>query len=575
MTHPIMDGKPADKRDLLELAMESASAGFWSVSFLTGEYTFSQSVLNRLSANEIQGMQKNGLWFILHKDDVPRITQAWQAIMSGDREFDITYKVVTEKEGEMWQRSVGQLIRGSNGDIVGTTAFVRDVTREVKQHNDLMVEREASQAKSDFWARMSHEVRTPLNAIIGMADSLTDEDLTPDVRDVIDDIESAAEGLHALLSRTLDHAKLVSNKVTVNLDVKNPSQIVNGCLKLWKLQCARKGLLLQTHFGPNVPETLLLDEFRIQQCLNNLLGNAVKFTEKGQVTIIVKMLTQKDHDHIVFAVKDTGIGMSEEDSQSIFDPFVQADGSISRKYGGTGLGMSITKELTELMAGKLRVKSELGKGTAFAMILPIVSSIEEIEALRDKDNAPTLTPPTHALSKTLDQRTPETKLEADRSPSELVRAMNQADDQGRIPPLSAFQGLTVLCAEDNPMNQRVVKRLIGKQVSSLLFAENGKEALEILNAHHVDVVLMDIHMPIMNGIEATMEIRESGKAWANVAIIALTADPDYQQKTICRNIGMNGTIAKPVRRQDILDAFDQALKNVWQNTGTNGLQKAG
>jgi len=136
-----------------------------------------------------------------------------------------------------------------------------------------------------------------------------------------------------------------------------------------------------------------------------------------------------------------------------------------------------------------------------------------------------------------------------------------------MPPPSAFSGLSVLCVEDNAVNQRVVKRLIGKKVSALHFADNGRDAIRILENESVNVVLMDIHMPIMNGIEATMEIRESGEPWANVAIIALTADPDYQQKDICRQIGMNGTIAKPVKRAAIMDAFDQVLKLQWKKAG--------
>ena len=558
---------------LFEMAMDTANAGFWSLNFLTGKFTYSQSVLNRLTESEVDRLQNQGLWAIIHKDDLPEITRHWQLIVSGEKKFDLTYRVVTENEGEMWQRSVGQLERGSNGNIVGATAFVRDITNEINQHNDLVAERESSRAQSEFLARMSHEIRTPLNAIIGMADSLSDEPLTEDVRDVVNDIEQAADGLHGLLSRTLDHAKLVSNNMQINPISENPHRVIETCIKLWRPQCSNKGLTLNAHIDPAIPGKLLLDGFRIQQCLNNLVSNAIKFTESGRIDVVVKLANVKGREHIVLAVKDTGIGMSPEECGSIFKPFVQADGSISRQYGGTGLGMSIAKQLTELMGGTLKVKSKVGEGTTFAMILPILSRTDDVIALSDNEAAELPARQSTPQPKQITVPTAAAPTEAPVSKkipnTELSEAMSRKDDAGRQPPLSAFQGLSVLCVEDNAMNQKVVQRLIGKRVSNLLFAGNGKEALQVLEVANVDVILMDIHMPIMNGIEATMEIRDSGKPWANVAIIALTADADYQQKSICRNIGMNETIAKPVKRQDILDAFDRVLKILAENHGQN------
>ncbi len=521
--------KDLRQKQLLEMAMESANAGYWSLNYLTGKYTYSRSLLNRFTKDEIERIQSNGLFSIIHKEDVAEIGRVWQQIMQGERPFDLTYRVVLEKEGEIWQRSLGQLEHGADGSLVGVTAFNQDMTAEVTQKNSLIQAERASTAKSEFLARMSHEVRTPLNAIIGMADSLSDEDLSPDVREVIDDIEQAADGLHELLSRTLDHAKLLSNKMEINVTEEDPRTPINNCLKLWQPQCSTKNIAIQAHINPNVPEMAKIDSFRIQQCLNNLLSNAVKFTDEGRIDVVVKTVSVNDQPHLMYAVKDTGIGMTDGQAKKIFEAFVQADGSVSRKYGGTGLGMSIAKQLSELMGGTLRVKSEIGKGTTFALLIPLNKADADAEA--------------HTIV-------------------DIASKMNEADEQGRRPAPRAFEGLSVLCVEDNPMNQKVVKRLIGKHVEALHFAENGRMGLDCLENTEVDVVLMDIHMPVMNGIEATMEIRESGKPWANVAIIALTADPDYQQKDICRQIGMDGTIAKPVKRKDILDAFKAVGKSV-------------
>ena len=525
------------KINLLEIAMEAADAGFWSMRLDTKTFTYSDSVLRRLEAEEIERLQTQGFWSIVHPDDFDKVAKTWQKIVEGTVPFDLTYRVVTKKEGLMWQRSVGQLERGSDGRVVGATAFVRDITNEVKKQSELLTAEEASKAKSEFLARMSHEIRTPLNAIIGMSDSLKDEPLSEDVMEVIEDIEQAAEGLHHLLSRTLDHAKLISDKMQIDLHFENVKEVVQTSTRLWNPQCSAAGISLRTHFDPALPEELLLDGFRLQQCLNNLLSNAVKFTQKGRIDVIVKSAPVKGQDSLIIAVKDTGIGMSADQSKSIFEAFAQADDSISRTYGGTGLGMSITKQLTELMGGEVRVKSEPGVGSTFMIVLPILSSVDDLKSTGAKathkvptmlDTPPTLTPILPELTK----------------------------------PKKPFEGLSVLCVEDNPVNQKVVKRLIGKRVANLTFANNGREALDVLGMMHVDVVLMDIHMPVMDGIEATLEIRGSKEPWANVVIIALTADPDYQQKRICRNIGMDDTIAKPVKREDILKAFDRTMGTI-------------
>jgi len=529
------------KISLLEMAMDAADAGFWSMSFNTGKFTYSNSVLSRLNADEIEKMQNQGLWSIIHRSDLPEMTKTWQNIVAGTAPFDLTYRVVTEKDGIMWQRSVGKIEYGSDGRLVGATAFVRDITNDVKKQSDLLTAKEASKAKSEFLARMSHEIRTPLNAIIGMSDSLRDEDLSEDVLDVVNDIEQAAEGLHHLLSRTLDHAKLMSAKMQVDLQRAILKETIDNAVRLWQPQCSSRGIPLRVHIDPNAEGEFLLDTFRLQQCLNNLLSNAVKFTEKGRIDVVIKAAEIKGRPSIVIAVKDSGIGMSPEETQTLFDAFSQADGTISRRYGGTGLGMSITKQLTELMGGEIRVKSDVGKGTTIAMILPVLQTAEELKDLCGE-------------------------AEVQHIPSQLdtplATELKKIDSKTPYNPEKPFEGLSVLCVEDNPINQKVVKRLLSKRVSSLNFANNGREALDVLGALHVDVVLMDIHMPVMDGIEATLEIRGSNEPWANVVIIALTADPDYQQKRICKNIGMDDTIAKPVKREDILNAFDRVMGSI-------------
>lgn len=543
-------------RDLFEIAMGAANAGFWSMDFKTGQFTYSASVMSRLTDREQALLQKNGLFAIIHPQDLQHITSEWAEIAQQKTGFDFKYRVRTEENPCMWQRSIGQITCAPDGTALGATAFVMDITEDVDKTQALQQERSASKAKSEFLARMSHEIRTPLNAIIGMSDSLRDEPLSDDVREVVTDIEQAAEGLHHLLSRTLDHAKLMSNSVEIIRDSTDIRELLETVSRLWKPQISVKGLSFRMIVDPNLPEILELDGFRLQQCLNNFLSNATKFTKTGTISLIAKQANLKGVPQLVLAVQDTGIGMTPEEAKRIFEPFAQADGTIQREYGGTGLGMTISHDLCELMGGQIKVKSALEAGSTFAMILPIDPA--DAKDVTAPETAPVLEDPP------LQTKPKVAEFDALIVPEPIKVASVSKHDEIR-----PFEGLNVLCVEDNPINQKVVKRLIGKRVSELYFAENGREALNVLNTVSVDVVLMDIHMPVMDGIEATLEIRKSDAAYANVIIIALTADPDYQQRRICRNIGMDDTIAKPVRREDILDAFDRTLGKLSTQYGSN------
>ena len=516
----------AEDREMLDVAVRAASAGYWSLDFKTGKFAYSDSVLARLSERERDLIQRNGLFSIIHKDDLTRISGQWQDIVSGVAPFDLCYRVNTETEGLMWQRSIGQLQRRPDGKLTKAVAFVMDITEDMQNRADLEEAQSLAKAKEDFMARMSHEIRTPLNAIIGMADSLADEAMSDTVRDVLGDMETAAENLHELLSRTLDHAQIEAGAVTADFVPTDPRAALRSCADMWRAKAEGKGLAFRVAVGPDVPARIPLDSFRLRQCLNNLIGNAIKFTDSGQVALAARAVKHKGRPHLAVIVQDTGIGMSAEDQTSIFDAYRQADGSISRRFGGTGLGLSICKQLADLMDGSLSVRSEPGKGSAFLLFLPFE---------------------------------PKTQGEASLpTPAEDTEA-----PEGRLP----FEGLSVLCVEDNPINQKVVERLIGGRVDQIHFANHGREALSILNTTHIDVVLMDIHMPVMDGIETTMEIRKSDAPYANVIIIALTADPDYQQLRICKNIGMDDTIAKPVRRDDILQAFNRSMDRINRDFG--------
>ena len=527
--------------DRLAEAVRAAGAGSWALDFKTGRFTFSQTVLDRLTDDEQARIAQKGLFAILHREDMPRLTEKWVQVVKGDAPFDFTYRVVTEREGVMWQRSIGELRRDAGGQVTEAIAFVIDITQDMQAREDLATAQSDLRAKERFLARMSHEIRTPLNAIIGMADSLADDHLAPDVREVIDDIETAASDLETLLSSALDHSKMESGELRPDYVSTDLRAVLEACEALWRPKIEAKGVALRVDHDPQLPESLEIDPVRVRQCVNNLLSNAAKFTETGTVTLAVSLYTKGGRTVVAVVVKDTGIGMSAEAQELVWTPFKQADGSITRRFGGTGLGLSISRQLARLMGGDLLVRSVEGRGSAFVLTLP-------------------LDPPAEA-----EEATPEAEMpRADIAPSMLAPAPKATEIAD---PASAFAGLSVLCVEDNTTNQKVVARLIGSQVKEIHFAANGREALTLLDAVPVDVVLMDIHMPVMDGIETTLEIRRSDKPFADVVIIALTADPHYQHTRVCRNIGMDDALGKPVRRDDILDAFDRTLGMLGRSHG--------
>ena len=528
----------AGYRDLFEISLDAANAGFWNMDFQTGKLTLSDSVTRRLSPKEIEQTESKGLFSIIHPKDLQYVTSEWANIIQTRRPFDLKYRICTESNPLMWQRSIGQINCAADGTPVGATAFVMDITADVDKTEALEIEKSASRAKSEFMARMSHEIKTPLNAIIGMTDCLRTEHLSEDVVDIIEDVHGAAVSLNELLNRTLDYTKLTYNSIEILPQETNIHRVLKSTARLWKQQITAKGLGFKLLIDPNLPEKLLLDEIRVQQCLNNLLSNATKFTSEGSITLVAQRALVKKQDKLIILVKDTGIGIKKDDINYIFDAYRQADGSIQRNYGGTGLGMTIAQDLCERMGGKIKVRSEFGKGSTFAVILPL--SAAGSDTRDNKQGSPVLL-----------KAEPIIVNVADESSCDI---QEESDD-----PCFSFNKLNFLCVEDNMVNQKVVDRMLSPRVSQLYFASNGREALDILNSVKIDVVLMDIHMPVMDGIEATLEIRKSEENYSDVVIIAVTADSDYQQRKICRNIGMDDAIGKPLKRQTFYEAISRNI----------------
>jgi len=524
--------KLVDFREILELSMEVGKAGFVYYEIDSRNFVISDTLRSRQSEDEIANIEKNGFFSLVYKDDLDATFKAWEETLSRGCELDVTFRYHSKVVGLSWLRVVGRPGFHDDGSVKNITCFVIDRTKEIEFNEQFAAEKEASRAKSEFLARMSHEIKTPLNAIIGMSDALLcNGTLNREDKETVQFIDQAADDLLQFLNQTLNHAKLISEKVALNLDNISPVDCVSKIVNFWQPKSHAKGVKLNLTVDANIPVRMYLDKFRLSQCLNNVLSNALKFTEQGSVSVLVKSQKVNDRNHLVILVQDTGIGMNELERKKIFLPFVQAEDSISRTYGGSGLGMCIVKELMELMDGRIRIKSEPGKGTSVLLLIPDghAETRNDVTKIAEFNNKAGVT-------------------ESGAKFEQMVAAEK-----------TGLENLSILYVEDNKTNQMVVQRLIGKDVRGLKFANNGLEALEKLQKESFDIVLMDIHMPVMNGIETTVKLRESSETFGNLIIIALTADAEYQKARLCRAIGMNDTIAKPVKKADLIRVIAQSM----------------
>ena len=443
-------------------------------------------------------------------------TMPWQiAIENGVPVSGRLIQLPGEHEQMMTLIANASPIVGAKGDYVGVLTSFEDVTDLENHKTELSKAKEvadlANRAKSDFLARMSHEIRTPMNAILGYAEVLRENlEEDPNVRQRhLNTIHNSGEHLLELINDILDLSKIESGQMELELAPVSIHQVLSEIESVLKIKAEEKGVYLRCDFDGPLPEVIQTDAVRVKQTIINLIGNAIKFTEKGGVTIRPQLVSGKDQYWLKIAVVDTGIGMNEEALAKVFNPFSQADTSITRRFGGTGLGLSICKELAEKMGGEISVESQVGVGSVFTLTIG-VGDLKDVALV--------------------DEHTFEQK--------EAIRRQSECVEVG-LPPMH------VLVVDDSETNRQLVAVYLKKENITFDVAENGQQAIEKVNAIEFDAVLMDMHMPVMDGFEATRTLRAQG---CQTSIIALTANAMAKDEKECRDAGCSGFLTKPISR---------------------------
>jgi PAS domain S-box-containing protein len=415
-----------------------------------------------------------------------------------------------------WIIISGAPIYNNENEVIGSIGIHVDITERKKLEQDLILANEQAnesiKSKELFIANTSHEIRTPMNVIIGMIDIIKETPLSENQWKYLNAISTSANNLLLLINDVLDFSKIESGNLILEEGEINFYDLITNIEITFNQEIKEKGLVLKCQIDPKIQSNLLGDSSKLNQILINLTSNAIKFTDKGSVSILCNLVEENEKSQLIsFEVVDSGIGISPENFDLIFEIFKQEDASISRNYGGTGLGLPISKSIVSKMGGDLNVKSEKGVGSNFSFTIPFIKNYQT----------------------------------------------NIKKVEPKVVTKETLIDIRILVAEDNVLNQMLIKAILDKEKVKFDFAGNGQEVLNLLEVNVYDIILMDIQMPIMDGLTATKIIRN--QLHSSIPILALTANTSINDEKEYRNSGMNDQLSKPFKREELLQKISQLI----------------
>ncbi len=507
--------------------IDATEAGCWEWDVSSGEIWVNDHWRNMLGLEgDNDDTYSIHQWKLLcHPDDIGKGWAHIKACLRGKAQMRMLEARIRHKNGHwVWVAINSRIVErhegGSPAVIAGTQIDITQNMAHERALEEKSLQAEAANiAKSQFLATMSHELRTPMNGVLGMLDVVLKTPLTAQQHEYIDVARSSAKSLLRVLNDVLDFSKLEAGAVAIENVPYSPCKVIDEVAALLRPKAEEKGLQLKIEKSPDLPEVLDGDGVRLRQVLVNLIGNAIKFTDRGHVELSAGLGKTRSSDQLVITVRDTGIGISEEAGPKLFKHFAQADSSMSRRFGGTGLGLVICKQIVELMGGEIGVRSEEGKGSAFWFTVParIAASCDAGgAALRGVKVASVITP--------------------------------------------ATQSMHILAADDHPVNQQVLKLFLASAGHEVVMVENGQLAVEAMDSHSFDAIIMDIEMPVMDGVVATKAIRARASADRDTPIIAVTAHALAGDREKYLDAGMNDYVSKPFNQEELQAALARIVE---------------